>query len=31
LLAGFRYLQFSEGLVVRGTSQAIPGGALPCG
>jgi hypothetical protein len=31
LSAGFRYLQFSEGLQIRGTSQAIPGGALPCG
>jgi hypothetical protein len=31
LLAGFRYLQFSEGLLIRGTSRAIPGGALPCG
>jgi hypothetical protein len=31
LLAGFRYLQFSEGLTVSGTSRAIPGGALPCG
>lgn len=31
LLAGFRYLQFSEGLLIQGTSRAIPGGALPCG
>jgi hypothetical protein len=31
LLAGVRYLQFSEGLLIRGTSQAIPNGALPCG
>jgi hypothetical protein len=31
LLAGFRYLQFSEGLQIRGTSQTIPGGVLPCG
>jgi hypothetical protein len=31
LLAGFRHLQLSEGLTVAGTSQAIPGGRLPCG
>jgi hypothetical protein len=31
LFAGFRYLQFSEGLTISGTSRAIPGGALPCG
>jgi hypothetical protein len=31
LLAGFRYLQFSEGLLIQGTSRAIPNGALPCG
>ncbi len=31
LLAGFRHLQFSEGLTVAGTSRAIPGGRLPCG
>src|SRR5262249_1500698 len=31
LLAGFRHLQFTEGLLVSGTSRAIPGGRLPCG
>ncbi len=31
LLAGFRYLQFSEEILIRGTSRAIPGGSLPCG
>jgi hypothetical protein len=31
LLAGFRHLQFSEGLLVSGTSRVIPGGRLPCG
>jgi hypothetical protein len=31
LLAGFRHLQFSEGLLVRGTSRVIPNGRLPCG
>jgi hypothetical protein len=31
LLAGFRYMNFSEGLQISGTSRAIPGGALPCG
>jgi hypothetical protein len=30
-LAGFRYMQFSEGLQISGTSRAIPGGVLPCG
>jgi hypothetical protein len=31
LLAGFRQMQFSEGILIRGTSQTIPGGHLPCG
>jgi len=31
LLAGFRYLRFSEGLLISGTSRSIPGGRLPCG
>lgn len=31
LLAGFRYLQFNEGLAISGTSRAIPGGRMPCG
>jgi hypothetical protein len=31
LLAGFRHLQFSEGLQISGSSRVIPGGHLPCG
>jgi Putative beta barrel porin-7 (BBP7) len=31
LLAGFRYLQFDEGLDVSTSSSAVPGGRLPCG
>jgi hypothetical protein len=31
LIAGFRYVEFSEGLQISGTSRAIAGGALPCG
>jgi hypothetical protein len=31
LLAGFRHLQFDEGLDVESSSTAVPGGRLPCG
>jgi len=31
LIAGFRYLQFTEGLDVGSTSAVVPNGHLPCG
>ncbi len=31
LLAGFRHVQFDEGLDVASSSSAVPGGRLPCG
>jgi hypothetical protein len=31
LLAGFRHLQFDEGLSVSSASAEVPGGRLPCG
>jgi hypothetical protein len=31
LLAGFRHLQFDEGLDISSFSAAVPGGHLPCG
>jgi hypothetical protein len=31
LLAGFRHLQFDEGLDIESSSAAVPGGRLPCG
>ena len=31
LLAGFRHLEFEEGLSVSTVSAVVPGGHLPCG